>query len=462
MGERLNPKERGLFRLLTARQSEPLKPVEELVAIVGRRGGKSKALATLAVYIAALNEHTLTAGETGVVLLIAPDQRQASICLEYAAAAFEGSPILKQLVISRTSDSIQLRNRIEICTRAASFRRLRGNTFICVLADEAAFWYTEEYSSNADVEILNAVRPGLATTRGPLIIASSPYARRGVVWNSFKRHYGPDGDPLILVAQGASRRFNPSLRQAVVDREYERDPASAAAEYGGSFRSDIEAFVPIEIVEACLGDYLEIPPSQSLKYFAFCDPSGGSADSMTLAIAHRERDRVIIDAIREVKPPFSPEGVVEDFSALLKSYRVLTVTGDRYAGEWPRERFRKCGVTYRVGDKTKSDLCRDLLPLLNARLISLPRSQRLVDQLTGLERRVSRGGKDSIDHAPGGHDDLSNAVAGACDLIARTLRAVSPTQSGWNGRAHYARDLERAQRNVAAGSMPCTIDFAAL
>jgi hypothetical protein len=399
-----------------------------------------------------------------VVLLVAPDQRQANICLEYAAAAFENSPILKQLVINRTSDSIQLRNRIEICTRAASFRRLRGNTFLCVLADEAAFWYTEEYSSNADVEILNAVRPGLATTRGPLVIASSSYARRGVVWNSFKRHYGPDGDPLILVAQGASRRFNPSLSQSVVDREYERDPSSAAAEYGGQFRTDIETFVPIETVEACLGDHLEIPPSQSLKYFAFCDPSGGSADSMTLAITHRERERVIIDAIRETKPPFSPESVVEDFSALLRSYRILTVTGDRYAGEWPREQFKKRGVTYRVGDKTKSDLFRDLLPLLNAKLISLPRSQRLVDQLTGLERRVSRGGKDSIDHAPGGHDDLSNAVAGACDLIARTLRAVGPMQASWDNMVPRAiREQKRAEIqaavNVEAGSVPCTLQF---
>jgi hypothetical protein len=31
----------------------------------------------------------------------------------------------------------------------------------------------------------------------------------------------------------------------------------------------------------------------------------------------------------------------------------------------------------------------------------------------GLERRTSRGGRDSIDHAPGSHDDLANAAAGA-------------------------------------------------
>ena len=49
---------------------------------------------------------------------------------------------------------------------------------------------------------MNAVRPGLATTRGPLIIASSPYAKRGVLWDAHRKHYGKDGDPLVLVAQG--------------------------------------------------------------------------------------------------------------------------------------------------------------------------------------------------------------------------------------------------------------------
>ena len=47
----------------------------------------------------------------------------------------------------------------------------------------------------------------------------------------------------------------------------------------------------------------------------------------------------------------------------------------------------------------------------------LPKSERLVNQLCGLERRVSRAGKDSIDHGPGGHDDLANSVAGVADLV---------------------------------------------
>jgi hypothetical protein len=59
-----------------------------------------------------------------------------------------------------------------------------------------------------------------------------------------------------------------------------------------------------------------------------------------------------------------------------------------------------------------------MLPLLNSGHIVLPRHDRLIAQLVGLERRVSRVGRDSIDHAPGGHDDLTNAVAGVAAAIA--------------------------------------------
>jgi len=151
---------------------------------------------------------------------------------------------------------------------------------------------------------------------------------------------------------------------------------------------------------------------QSVRYYGFVDPSGGSADSMTLATGHREDDIVVVDALREIKPPFSPESAVAEFSELLKSYHVIKITGDRYAGEWPRERFREHGIVYEPAQKPKSDLYRDLLPAINSRKLDLLDDARLLTQLVSLERRTARGGRDSIDHAPGAHDDLANAVAG--------------------------------------------------
>lgn len=119
------------------------------------------------------------------------------------------------------------------------------------MADEAAFWMSED-STNPDTEILNAARPALATTGGPLVCISSPHARRDALWEAYKSDFGPDGDPLILVAHGTSRDFNPGVDQSIVDRALEKDHAAASAEYLGTFRTDIEGFITREAVEACI------------------------------------------------------------------------------------------------------------------------------------------------------------------------------------------------------------------
>jgi hypothetical protein len=140
---------------------------------------------------------------------------------------------------------------------------------------------------------------------------------------------------------------------------------------------------------------------------------------MTLAIAHYDRDnRVVLDAVREVRPPFSPTVVVDEFACLLKLYHVMAVTGDRWGGEFVREPFREHGIRYELCDRPKSDLYRDFLPALNSGKAELLDNPRLVAQLCALERRVARSGRDSIDHPPSGHDDLANAASGALVLAA--------------------------------------------
>jgi hypothetical protein len=417
MGEALDDEERAIFAKLTGRPAEPGERVEELWAVVGRRGGKSRAIAVLIVFIAVFVDHSavLVIGERPVVLCLVPSQKQAGVVFGYIAGILSSVPMLLKLVSGKTAEVIIMTNGIEIEVRAASFRNVRGVTAVAVVGDEAAFWYSDDSAStNPDTAILDALRPALATTGGLLAVISSPYARRGAVYEAWRQHYGPDGDPRILVAQGASRDFNPNLSQKVVDRAMERDPAAASAEFLGVFRSDLEVFVSREAVEACVEDGVyERAPLSSINYIGFVDPSGGSADSFTMAVAHREGEKVILDCVREVKPPFSPEATVTALAATLKTYGVTTVRGDRYAGEWPREQFRKHGVNYEPAEKTRSEFYLELLPALNSRRVSLLDDKRMIAQLVGLERRTSRAGKDSVDHAPGGHDDVANAAAGA-------------------------------------------------
>ena len=83
---------------------------------------------------------------------------------------------------------------------------------------------------------------------------------------------------------------------------------------------------------------------------------------MTMAVGHREGDVVILDVIRERKPPSSPEDVVAEFAALFKQYRVTNIVGDKWAGEWPIERFQVHGVRYEASARPKSDIYKDLLP----------------------------------------------------------------------------------------------------
>jgi hypothetical protein len=162
------------------------------------------------------------------------------------------------------------------------------------------------------------------------------------------------------------------------------------------------------------------------SYVGFVDPSGGSADSMTLAVAHADGSKVVLDGAWEVRPPFSPESVVAEFSSTLKRYGIGRVVGDRYGGEWPRERFRLHGISYEPCGQTKSELYVEFLALANSGRVELPNHRRLLAQLQRLERRATRGGRESIDHAPGGHDDLANAVAGALVLASHTPRVVAP------------------------------------
>ena len=179
------------------------------------------------------------------------------------------------------------------------------------------------------------------------------------------------------------------------------------------FRTDVEGFITREAVEACVNvGVRESPSERKHSYVAFVDPSGGSSDAMTLAIAHKEGETEILDVIRERKPPFSPEAVVEEFRSSLRPIAARGCMGI-VRGEWPREQFQKRGVFYEPADRSKSEIYVDLLPLINSRAIDLLDHDRLLMQLTSLERRTSRAGKDSIDHAPGAHDDVANAVAGA-------------------------------------------------
>ena len=87
------------------------------------------------------------------------------------------------VIVRRPRQAIRLRNRIAIEVHAASFKSTRGYTVVAGLIDELAFWESDENSAEPDVEIINAIRPGMATIPGAMLLCAStksaaPQARR--------------------------------------------------------------------------------------------------------------------------------------------------------------------------------------------------------------------------------------------------------------------------------------------
>ena len=366
------PDQLTTYQQCTGRSTPPAKPINEAWLICGRRAGKSFILALVAVYLACFHEwrQYLAPGETGTIVVIAADRRQARTIFRYVKGLLNGVPMLRRLILRESAEAFELSNRIAIEIQAASFRSTRGYTLIAALCDELAFWRSDE-SANPDKEILAALRPAMATIPGAMLLcASSPYARRGAMWDAYRKHYA-QASP-VLIWKAPTRVMNPSVPQSVIDAAVEADASSAAAEYMAEFRTDVETFISREVVDAAviLGRH-ELPRIDGVNYVAFIDPSGGSSDSMTLGVAHMENERVMLDCVRERRAPFSPDDVVKEFAATIKSYGLASCRSDRYAGAWPRERFAVHGVDVQPALQPKSDIYLSLLPLLNSGRVEL-------------------------------------------------------------------------------------------
>jgi len=423
-----------LFRRCAGPRPWPTRPVRTLVDTSGRRSGKSQRSAAMAVW-AAIQDYSeiLSAGERGVVVVIAGDRPQARIIMNYIKAIL-ALPLLAPLVERQLEESVHLTSGIVIEVHTSNYRTVRGYTVVFAALDEIAFWRSDQDSANPDTEIVAAIKPAMSTVRNAMLIASStPYWRRGWLWEQYDRYFAKDRDD-VLVWQAPTTVMNPSFDPAIVEQALREDEPRARAEYLAEFRTDVEAFVSFEVVRGCIVPHrTELPPVRGTSYAAFTDPSGGSADSWTLCIGHRTRDeRIVVDALRERRAPFVPSEICSEFSALLAAYHCTEVSGDRYAGEWPREQFRAHGITYRPAERNKSQLYTDLLPILNGRGVELPDNPRLVAQLVSLERVVSRGGRDSVDHPKRAHDDLSNSLAGVVALLARKRLGASGSTT-WGG-----------------------------
>jgi hypothetical protein len=424
----LHHTEYHLYRKFTERETFP-GLCREAFLVIGRRGGKSFISALILIYLAVFKDWELKTGE-GRIMCIASDREQAGVVFSYVKSILQ-LPIFKGMVEAILTDRIRLKNRITIAIHACSYRSLRGFKVLAVVADEVAFWRTEGYSP--DSEVINALRPSLGEVPESLLLCiSTPYSRSGILWDSFAEYFGKE-ESEILVWKGSTLEMNPTYDEDYIKRELERDYAAAQAEYLADWRTDISQFLSLDALEPCIIEgRFELPRIEKVRYKAFCDPSGGRGDSMTLSIGHKEEDSIIHDCIRVAHAPFDPHQVVSEFSSTLKSYGIREIKGDKYSGEWVTQAFRDHDISYKNIEKTKSDLYLELLPLIQTKKIEILDNKALIVELRSLERKTGRQGKDQVDHPPRGRDDAANALAGMAYMLRKKSSAGFLWFSPWD------------------------------
>jgi hypothetical protein len=401
-----------IFKNCTGRENPNLEGYKEIYSVCGRRGGKSRISALIATYEAVLGswDERLSKGERGWIFVIATDKSQAKIVLSYIKAMLE---YFQGIVARITEETIELRNQISICVKTCTFRASRGFSTVCVICDEVAFW-RDENSANPAEEVINSILPGLVEN-GKLLGISTPYSKFGFLYQAYRDFFGKP-DPDILIWKAPTLLMNPTYSVETINRLVRKDKVVFGAEYNAEFRDDVTNFLPEELIRQAMVHNGFPPNSKVPRYCGFIDPSGGRSDSFTLAVSHRNGDKIVIDRIEERKPPFNPDSVVKEFAEVLKAYKISTAVADRYGGIWPTSNFQKNGIFIKTAELDKSAIYLETQPLFSMGKIEIPNDERLCLQLQALERRVHSGGKDSVDHPPGFHDDLANAVAGAAVL----------------------------------------------
>lgn len=443
----MSERDLALFKEVAGDREPPKNRVRDLWCTLGRRSGKSRIASAIAVFLSCFIPRKLASGEVGNVLVLAASQSQARIVFQYCLGFLQSSPILSREIESTTATEIRLRNGNCIAVHANSYRTVRGRTLLACIFDEVAMW-RDETTATPDLETYRAVLPALSTTGGMLIGISSPYRKVGLLFQKHKEHFGQDSDD-TLVVQGATRQFNGTLDQRIIDQAIASDPEAAVSEWAGDFRADISGYLDESTIERVV-DYsrpLELPPREGIVFSAFIDSSGGRHDHYTIGIGHKEGTGsgvfYVIDVIRGTAPPFDPQSVTEAYCALLRDYQISHVVGDNYSAGWTQSAFEKQGIHYTRCEHNKSTLYIEALPLFMRQAIALPNHQRLLRELRLLERRTSRLGRDTVDHGTVGHDDYPNSLVGVLHCLVHQVDSLmnwisGPTGDDISGKQSYA------------------------
>ncbi len=396
------------------------------------------------------------------VYFVASDLAQAADDLDLTKLLVRRNPMLQaELTIkSNIVERKDGRGFIEILP-ARDAQGLHGKTYLFLVVDEL---HTQKTYDLLMALELDRTRPDAVQWFASY---ASLYRHAGVPLVDILNQHESKSDPRLYVSwySGIIAEANPSLNgplgptmEDILDAQRSLPSWIFRRLYCNlPGQPDSAAFDAEKVEEAVIPRRTVLPPQAGVTYGAFCDLSGGGADDATLAIAHDEHGRTVLDCLVDQGPrlnrTFSPEETVKKFADTLKAYRCSTVQGDRYAAQWPILAFQKHGMTYRPADLNRSQIYSAFEPLLNSGRVELLDHPKLLQQFIGLVRKGEK-----IDHASGEHDDHANAAAGAVTAVAeQKARGGAYMFNFMTGERIYSEDERLLRKEAVARGIPVEV-----
>lgn len=432
------------------------KEFRECWIVAGRRSGKTDcAASTIVAYEATCGGHEVwkREGKPALCFQVAQDTRMAKFALHSINATLQSMDFIynkgdqkKNRILQVTADRIDLWNGMTVQVLPPTTKSVRGYDNPVAVLDEVGVWYQDSDSANPDYEIYRAVSPGQAQFPDAKIVGiSSPWNKSGLLFKFYEagtegarlmcetcRVVGkvkPDCPGCALVKAPHRGRLimhtttaascNPLIRRTWLEDERNRDPRAYDRECLARFQDSLSGFLNSTLIEKARAVGVTArPPVRRNFYIAAMDPAFRK-DAFGFTIVHSDPTiGVVQDVVRRwhdpTGTPLNPGDIFPQIAALLHEYGIKSVFSDQYTLEALQFIAAQFGfsiqeVTFSAG--SKAEIYGNLASLLNQHRLSLLDDQETINELKGIEKRLTQAGQVQISAPEGSYDDMATVVA---------------------------------------------------
>ena len=224
----------------------------------------------------------LRPGEVRYVVLVAASLPQARALFRTLKGLF-GAPMLAPYIISETADELWLANNVIIKVVPCSSRTARGLAISTVIFEELAHFIDSDGYQSGEA-VYGALGPSVAQfgDKGRRICLGTPRGQRGIFWELFQ---DAERRADAYAVNKATWDMNPSITQASLEAERQRDPVMYSQEYEANFLAGGDEFLPLHQLIRATG----IPDHEHGQRVLGLDPAYDQ-DSFGLAIACRPKN----------------------------------------------------------------------------------------------------------------------------------------------------------------------------